>query len=129
NLVLQALAVALRDLLRRHQNADHRRHAAASVIHRVDDGGDAVAEEGFADDIPAGFVLLHHLPQAFTVVKLPRRVARQTLMREQLFEISAGNIGQQHAAERGAVHRQTGTNTDLVDARPGGADAGDVYNV
>ena len=52
------------------------------------------------------------LPQGFTVVKLPRRVARQTLMREQLFEISAGNIGQQHAAQRGTVHRQTGTNAD-----------------
>ena len=75
-----------------------------------------MAEEGFTDHVSAGFILLHHLPQGFTVVKLTRCVARQALLREQLFEIGAGNIGQQHAAKRGAVHRQTGTNADLVDA-------------
>ena len=36
-----------------------------------------MTEEGFADHIAACFVLLHHLPQRFTVVDLARRVARQ----------------------------------------------------
>ena len=88
-----------------------------------------MTEEGFADHIAACFVLLHHLPQRFAVVDLARRVARQTFVREQLFEIGSRNIGQQHATQRRAVHRQTGTNAHLIDARTGGADAGDIDDV
>lgn len=48
------------------------------------------------------------------VVKLPRHVARQALVGEQLLKVGAENIGQQHAAKRGAVHRQAGADADLM---------------
>ena len=64
-----------------------------------------MAVERFANHVAASFILLHHLPQRFAVMQLARRIARQPFIREQLFKLAAGNIGQQHATKRGAVHR------------------------
>ena len=89
DVVLQPLAIALRDLIGGNQDADHPRHPATAVIHRVDNRRDAVAEERLANHITSGFILLYHLPQRFAIVQLARSVARQSLVREQLFKLAA----------------------------------------
>jgi DNA-binding IclR family transcriptional regulator len=39
------------------------------------------------------------------IIYIARVSAAGSRIREQLFKLAAGNIGQQHAAKRGAVHR------------------------